>query len=296
MSVVSVNELTNPRAWKTRDGRGYTRVYKVILDDPTDGAAVARTADDGSTAVPDIGDAYPSDSSADVVRVDPMETGSRLIFDVRVDYETPGARGPGDDERSDDPLSDPVKVSWGSWTETRAVIKDRDGNPIVNSANFWFDPPVEETFHHPMVTITRNVSSYDPDDADEYIDTVNADSLTIAGLTVAAGTAKLVRWDADNNERNGTEYFTETYEVWFKPGGWARELLDQGYYEIVDGEPQPYSDARGDNTLTLMRLDGSGNFLAPTASLTSSVFGSFDILEEKHFSALNLPTTADGDR
>ena len=286
MAVVSVNEINDgERAVKTRSGWEYTRVFKVVLDDPTDGPRAAALADDGSTAVPSINDAHPDDANALAHRIDPQKVSdTRLIFNVAVDYKTQfGAELP----ITENPLDEDPTIAWGRWTRTIAVDKDKDGTAVLNSARDPFDPPAEDDEYELEVTITRNEASFTPATAREYLNSVNSSSTTIAGYSADAREAKLVEFGGASAERHGTSYYVVTYKIQFKEDLWDLSLLDQGLY-YLDGTHKRRIKLDGEDAEQPQRLNGSGAALDEDAAAAASVFRTFRRRKEKSFASLNL--------
>ena len=258
------------------------------LDDPTDKPYTARTADDGSVAIPDYGDGYPGDAAAKARNITArLETEDRLTYVVSVTYETPGAQGPGQEPETD-PLADDPKITWGFDSEEEVAAKDKDGEAIKNSAKDSFDPPIVKRAYYPICTITRNEATFDPADADDFVNSVNNAGITIAGLTAAARKALMLDIACgEKSERNGTTFYPITFLIRFDRNTWDRDILDQGYNYIDAGEKKRIT-IQGQPCDTPQRLDGSGGIRAHAAA---DVFLTFRETDELDWSALNLPET-----
>ena len=284
MAVVSVQERTRgERAWKDLNGRHYVRTYLVIVDDAADGPATVMDADDGSTAIPELGDAHPNNAYARARSVTPeqVKAEDRLKWLCRVSYDTTTRKPP-----KENPLREDPEISWGQITRTLAIVKDKDGVAILNSAYNPYDPPFEDEVHDLAVTIVRNVKTFTPSTADSYVDSVNSDSTTIAGLAVSARQAKLVQWTAVSGERNGIDFWRETYVIEFRAATWDLELLDHGLYYISGTDRLPILDDEKNPLTEPQRLDGSGGVLTPPTA--NSVFNTHRARDEKVFGSLGL--------
>ena len=302
MAVVSVHEIPEQaRASGSRLSKKYSRTFAVQLDSVVRGEIVALTADDGTLAIPIYGAYHPNNVYAYVVNKasDPGE--GRLIWMVRVDYETPQRES--NYEEDADPLDDPVDINWTFTARTEVADKDKDGVAILNSAQDWFDPPLEQEVHDLAVTITRNDAVYVPLVAHNYVDSVNSDALTIAGLAITARQAKLVELSGNKAERNGVVYWVVTYRIEFRAATWDRNVLDQGLnYLDGAGKKQPCMESKTEKVTEPVRLNGSGGYLTvPGAeektaaqSVWSADYGKFRIYQEKSFGTLGLPTTVLG--
>lgn len=300
MSVVASNELTSPRSGSRKGSYNEVKIWKVEVDDPTDGARVARLATDAlPDPVPVRGDTHPDNARifVDTVSAEPMGD-SRLWYLVTAEYKTRerDGGGGGGGERDDNPLNDKVRVRWSSWSET-AVLEWTTAHPreaILNSAKVPFDPPLEQEDFYPQVQIVRNEPYYNPSKADGYRNSVNSGSGTIAGLPVVARQAHLIEFSGDNAERLGIDYYVVTYTIQFKitdrsgqATNWDREVLDQGYY-YLDGTIWRKCTVEGEETGRIRRLDGSGGVLDDDAPASAAVFGSFPSYKQRNFDDLNL--------
>jgi hypothetical protein len=71
--------------------------------------------------------------------------------------------------------SDVVDIAWDTEEIREALRVDEDGRPILNSAGFPFDPPVEGIWHCETLTIVRNQITYDRDLCRRLRGSVNTD-------------------------------------------------------------------------------------------------------------------------
>jgi len=185
------------------------------------------------------------------------------------------------------------EVNWGSEQFDEVVEKDRAGTAITNSAGDPFDPPLTETRSRSLLTLSRNEATWDPDWPETYENSVNDASITICGKTAAAGTALIRSLGAVYAEANGYEYWRVTYAIAFKSDGWAREVLDAGYYRAKKaGETErPRIERDGMAVTEPARLDGSGEKLDDDSA---SVFLSFNTKNAKDWTLFSLPTAVAG--
>lgn len=302
MSVSSVTEVKRS-GYEASDGYHLTRTYQVTFSSGhtlTDCHFDCFSADDGSTSIPNYGSLHPQTSYARVARVEPKETNSRLIWNVEVAYDE-------DRDRTSSPTSEPADLRFGVRTERVVIWQDKDGNPIVNSAGQWFDPPIVKDVHYLTLAVVRNVTSYDPELAQDYMDTVNSDTVVIAGLTLSEGQARLDEWTASSEEARGISYYREQIRLSFD-ADWDDNILDLGTKAInADGQLSTIYEKQtasgvvyelassgggsgGRPVQEPVKLDGSGNIY--TAGLTSAagVFLTFESYPERDFWRLDLPT------
>ena len=245
MAVVSVKEAFEDRRSSTRRGvTTHTRSYYVVCNNFTDGPAVARTADDGTTAIPSSGDTFPGDSAAYARRIDAEpHDGQPDMFIVRVEYTDEAPSGGGGFEPN--PLLRPPAIRWGGTSRTEAYFKDVDDKAVVNSAGVGFDEMLVRETGDMVVTITRNQSTFDVDQAIEYLHVTNSDSFTVDGWTIAAEHAKMGPIQADKHIEGGIEYYQVQYPIKLMRGAFDDKLLDVGYDERTPtplanaGDPRP---------------------------------------------------------
>lgn len=248
-----------------------TRVFRVVVNSATDGPRAARLA----SGIPAYYSAHNADPAALAVNIDPGEAtteGDRLVYTVRVDYETPTLTG----GVADSPWDDPVKVHFGFQAINRVIVVDRAGVPITNSAVDQFDPPPTRDFRMQTVQIVRNESSFDPDAAEYYIDIVNSDTVTIAGKTVAPYAALMMDLNGERDVRNGVSFYRVTYDILFALPSWKYPipanaaaaggthwlvLLDQGFNYLDDDAKWQRVSVGGAPAEVPAKLNGSGGRL-----------------------------------
>ena len=292
MAVVSVEEKQGGGS-KDGKGRHYLRRFLVTLDAAPDAEIAALDADDGSTAVPNYGDTHPNNAYARCMNVSVSPTDSRMVWTVEARYDTVWS----EINWTEDPLDEDPDVNWGVVERVEALHHDKDGDPLLNSANDWFDPPLEQPRYDLAVTIMRNEApaAYAPGDTYDYVGTVNSDSTTIAGLAVTARQAKLVEYSANRQERNGVDFWRVTYRIEFRADtatttGWDREVLDQGINElfVLDGTKMRITGSDGEPVQEPVNLDGDGVALAWDHAPGDCVFLIFQTYPQKAFGALGL--------
>ena len=178
-------------------GRKAKRTFIVRYDATTPPASVAaaETADDGTTAIPAVGDGLPGDTTRTVTNVSAKprdDTG--LLFDVEVEYETPELG-----TFEEDPLTVPVDYDWDFGVGQKTYFKDEttpDPKYVTNSFGDPFDKLLQRDVGEIQVTITDNIdaSAWDPVLAAEYLSpatATNAAPMTIDGISISAGQARI---------------------------------------------------------------------------------------------------------
>ena len=295
MSVISVNEISQGRRLQddVEEDSG-RREFIVIMDDVNDGPDVARTADDGNTAIPSLRDPHPNNSGILVARIDPQPTDSRLIWKVVVDYS-------GSPDifiiNPTDPTDAPWQISWGFENEEENIVKTRTttgsgtwdtnaGEPIDNSLGKPFADPLRENKARLVCTLVKNKSSFNVSQAVDYMNTMNDAPVTIAGYTAAKWEAKLTEYSGQKTWQGDTFYWVVQYRVLFDRDTFIRELMNTGWKKLVGGKEQDItSDGDGSGAIEPARLD------ANSAVTDTAYYWRFGTLLAKNFSSLGLPTT-----
>ncbi len=247
----------------------YTRRFQVISS-PCETLLNARTARDAA-GVPVLGSPFPADPFSLAVSKDvTSEPESPNVWYVTVEYSREG-----------NPLLDPWQIDWDFTTFTVAATKDKDGNRLKNSAGDPFDPAIEVSERTFTLTISRNVAVWSLARAIEYSNSVNADSIVIAGQTFGPRRLKIAGWKASAFEYLGQRYWRESLVVEHNPKTWDVEVLDAGYR---DKNHNQFS-FQGALTNTVQPLGEDGLFLNPGAAVR---YKTFRVYNELDFCILHL--------
>lgn len=234
-------------------------LYRVQTGDINDGPDVACRA----AGLPSIGSAHPSvpgmictDISADPLGDDGFN------FLVTVEWGTQSSSGVTGGVTN--PLSQPAIYTYGFAVSTEPVYIDKFGNPITNSAGETYDPPVEIEVYDAVVTVEKNIPSFDAGLAKYMVGGVNV--ATWYGCPPR--TARINNVEASQEREDTVDYWKVRAEIQLREDTWDIWIIDQGYQEIrtVNGETKVYlildDQGRPKNTPTL--LDGSGGKLIPS--------------------------------
>ena len=180
-----------------------------------------------------------------------------------------------------------IRRRWFFSANQEEVDQDINGMPIINSSGEYFETPISRTFNDLACQFTYRVVNYNPIFAASFMDKVNADMF----LGFNPGIAKLVAFDGDESEAEDGYNWTVTIEIHFRPDGWARRILDQGYREnlgpAADGFPIIVNITDDDDNpiRSPQLLDGQGMKKIENAPATWLYF---DVLNSANFNALNL--------
>lgn len=253
---MAVTEVTIIREEYAQEGNKYNavRVYQVKVSDINDDVIDALYADDGTTAVDDVGDTWGAtkakSKSATAFNED------QLTYEVTVEYSSevdPGWVFP------ENPLSMPNQYSYSGENITEPYFRDVAGDPVVNSAGDDYAELPQRERNYRTITITRNAATYDDATASAYIERINSGSVSINAVSYAARKLRISNYDATGpHEQNGVEYWTETIVVKVRPEGWDDKLEDRGLNELASGKLKPILDAKHEAIVAPYPLDGMG--------------------------------------
>jgi len=113
-------------------------------------------------------------------------------------------------------------------TYTEDVEKDRDGKPVVNSANQQFNEPVERDVSRMVLTVEKNFSS-----VQAIINLNRAHALTVnAGNFYGAGSGECLCRPIQCSRRQveeGVQFWTATFRIEFNPDTWTKTVLNCGF-------------------------------------------------------------------
>ena len=309
MSVIACDEMGNRRtaSLDSKGARKYTRIFKVITDDPCTTAGDVGNADctgSGGDAIPLLFTTFVvpnkvdrstsfSDVGARVVEIRPREDGENpYVWEVEVNYDS----NCGDEDLGlENPLLRAPVIEW-DWEEIEAPLtQDLDGNSILNSAYCPFNPPPTYPTAFPMLKIERNEPVWDDATWEANADfayTVNLD--TFYGFY--PGQARMKPIKAVPQTENNQDFYRVTYIIQFRTPingdvgtAWHFKPLDQGVLQLnTDGTKivPIRDDTSGAYVTSPKLLNGLGRVLDPTIS--SPVFLDFEIYEGAFFGALNL--------
>lgn len=283
----TVEELAREQgSTKTLSGFVPIRVWQVELDSHIDGAQAAIEAVTADTTLgSDIGDAHPLNTFVFLGELTAQPTDSREVWRVIGTYKKTTF-----DENAANPLEQPSQISWGSNAYIEPVVKDIDGNAVVNSAGQPFDPPLTEERRTLVATVTYNRENWDPTIALDFENTVNVPATTIGQVNVGERQARIMEIGSDQDTFEDIVYHKVTIRVEMRPLVWDREVLDQGIFGLDgSGNLVRLATDDGEEVTEPLLLNGSGEKLDPQTS--TPVFLTFKTKFEKDFAVLDLEVT-----
>lgn len=289
MAILSVWEIPGDEdSQDEQTARQSSRKFRVICDVTGHSPLEIRLA----AGIPRVFDICPWDIGQFCVNsVARRDTENPFVWTVDIRYRTVSLNGTQPDQREEDPTERPAEIRVSSESYQKALIYDRDGYAIVNSAGDPFDPPPEIDERRAVITITKNRPSYSLTTQEEYDGSVNSDTY----LGFDPGTLR-IDLSADTGYENGVYFWKVTANVKInrkvpRPpppfptgddfGGWALEVYDAGY-RTSDGSHI---------------MDGKGNAVTSPAFLDEGLEMSpgddptvlrFEVYREKAFADLEL--------
>lgn len=170
-----------------------------------------------------------------------------------------------------DPTNQPLRYRLQSVNTPEIVYEDVDGNPIVNAAGDYYDPPIERDFPRWTFSVKRNENSPNLATLGPYANRTN--EATWNGFppkTVKISPLNLPEQEYSQYTGNLYSAMEYVFEVNFDT--WTRAILNQGYRQlnsagvlvnIVTAEGTPVSspvmlDESGHAILTPDYLDTTG--------------------------------------
>ncbi|HEV7281058.1 MAG TPA: hypothetical protein VGN57_12710 [Pirellulaceae bacterium] len=292
MSVYKADALSSSGGG-TRNKREYTTVWRVYTNDIND---QAQTVCD-SVYLPAYGAPYSfgydfysystlTDKSADLED----EESSFKVWLVTCKYSTEEKEKCSEDT-IENPLQEPPKVSYGKQNITEAVQKDKNDKPILNKAGEPFEQAVERTLSLRTISITRNESSFDEENAADFENTVNSSS--IWGKEKGTVLCESITAEGPNYYGSCLKYWTVTYEFVVKKDGWKRKILNAGFKHFESASSDELVIAKdGDDEVTkpvLLKEDGTRQKEKDEDGVLIPHYLEFEIEEERPFSSLGLP-------
>lgn len=157
-----------------------------------------------------------------------------------------------------EPTDQPLRVRMVPVNTPQIVYEDVDGNPIVNSAGDYYDPPIERDYPRWTLTIVRNETSPSPATIGVYANRTNesdwngfpAKTVKLSPMTIP---------EAKFSQFSGAAYWEMEYTFEINFDTWTKVVLNQGYRQLAaDGTLEPILVA-GTPASTPVMLDENGH-------------------------------------
>lgn len=247
--------------WNQRDGDvnvngavRYRRIFRVRVANVLTTAATIRSL----TGIPRLFDPYPGEAYARVQSIQPRNINDDPHFwEVIVNYSS--------EVLDKIPWFRPFEIKRTTQIYQKAIERTqifplRKRRAIVNSTGDQFDPPLEIDDCRQVLSITRNVQTYDADAIIALLNTTNATPLFGSG----EDEYKFSSFGEERLFEKPYLYYKLSCEFHFSRDGWKRKVLDRGYreYHLLDPEPVAIRDpSTGLPVSQPVLLDGHGQKL-----------------------------------
>jgi len=281
MAYILLQEFEGPDASEDNSGvKTTSRVFRVQYEDGTRAIVALNEAD-----IPSRGTTHPDDINLKLItKAVTAISDDKRIFEVTCQYSTVTTAS----EFTENPLKRDPEVTWGFFETSEVVVSDNEGNAIQASSTEPYQTALMENVENLELTIVRNEKTFDPDRALEFQGTVNEKKVTIAGKISQPRQALLVQYTGSKQKENEIDYWSVTYRIRFKEDTWDKQILDQGFNELIAGTVTPILDTTQQKIQEPVKLDGNGRVLAQGET---PVFNSFRIKYETDFKLLGLFTS-----
>lgn len=273
------------RSWEVNGSKRITslkRPYIVKLDGGlplgTDGELASLPG------VPAIGSTHPTHTDLRVVGYSVREQAgaSKNVLEVEVSYEAPeSAEQQQQEQEQGSPVYACEKWGWDDGTEQRDVIIDKDGKPVLNSAQDPFDQAVRAEIYAPVFTKVMKFKQRQSG-ALAYNCIINGQSVTVGGVSFAARTLlckvteERIFGDPDFNYRYSVKLKFKTNKQKIEQAeeeteiGWDAAVVDAGMrqWNETSGEKEliKFIDHETKKVMSVTSpalLDGNGGQLVP---------------------------------
>lgn len=236
MAVVHVKEVTNRDTSRDVNSRKrYTRTFQVLTDTTTDGAK--QVLED--PLIPAYGDTWEevdagavvTDTDTDAFCVEKRATQNDADnfqnWMVTCEYVGVG-----------DPTLEPAQVSFSNDRYQETTQRDVEDEWFRNSAEDFYESGFTRDRTRLVLHLVKNVLSFDPLNALQYVDTLNELPSFVARFPpgFAAQLCKLdsltaeAVWYPDNSD---IQYWRRTAQISIDARGWEVNVLDAGFHAIV---------------------------------------------------------------
>lgn len=289
MSIIFAKEETRGSRGSQLDifgGGDLERVFNVVTDDVTNDQLFLAQ----SGQFPSLGGIHPSHPFATCRGVDYSRRG-KMIWEVTASYSTrPENTQEREKRENPNPLSRIAEFEWESTQYNIAVVKDRDGKGVVNSAGDYPDPPPEDWDVRWLCHIEANILSF-PNDWFGLAGAVNEAAIVVDGRAVSAEQARIVNMRRSKKRQESfvdhyvltytLEIRYETHDLVFPDMGFR--IIDNGEQKEIVIKDQNDNDAKPSSPVL---LDGNGQVLANPDDPNNTVFMTYHVARVRSFAGL----------
>lgn len=286
----------------------FSRKFLVEVNSKEDGPQVVLS----HPYIPKIGDTYAAgyDSMAQAICINreaKCSGDSPMIWEVECEFSSETTSVDIGSSDAENPFTAPVLVNYDMAQFTKVAEKGRfipynakgvlfpyekgeDDAPILNSAFQKFDPPPEMDDSRPVLSLTKNFSSFDFYSLAQYRDAINSDEF----YGCPPRTLKIAKINANRETTIAAgvpiTYFRVSVEFHFNPDDWSLKLLDQGLMEFNDAEDGVVNitDDNGEPIAQAVNLDGFGHKGTPVDGVVPDFYRVYFTYRSLPFSSLGF--------
>lgn len=232
MAIISVNLVRGSRTSDfSKEGGTAVREYQVISDGNDNELTIPL-----AIGLPTYGTPHPTNGSftCKTLSVREVDPESKKLWVATATFDQQPLDNKNENNPTRNPLLERGTFRIASSGREEQMEEDADGNAILTTAN------------EPIRGVTKEVNDF------TMIVTKNLATLPFAALAAAAkqatnsaiffdaaiGTARLSRIDGDLLwHPTCGDYFATTWEFAVRDGGWDKEVLNEGFFELNDENP-----------------------------------------------------------
>ena len=247
---------------RTRQEATARRIWLV----ESDGGPITPAQAEAAAGLPALGDPHPDYPARKCATIDAKPADgdeTREGWAVEATYSDRA-------EATVHPIFLPDKISWSSSEGAEPYFYDESPTPVpaANSAGEPLDPHPERLNISWEATVERAVASYSPSAAAHYAGSVNSDTFTLDGATIAPRQALLAAIDCGPyvSDDSGV-YRTLRFRIRLAPQTWDQRYADRGFKQLASsGGLEDIPEAEdGPKVESSWPLDGQGRALpSPT--------------------------------
>jgi len=272
-------------------------VYNVTFTTNGETAIDALSADDGVTAIPDTGDAHPSDATLTVSKKSATRQGNSPFFIVDIQYTSNSTTTSGDAGTT--PLSRPTRWNEDPRGGSVEIDTQSDGKVLINSAKQTLTTTIP--YSDKNLTATRNVAARI--DYDAFFNKVNNAVFEGYAAKRVLLTGVSQTFTEETYDGEVIQYYVLRYNFQLliprtaaDPNTWEQRILDQGNVELKSSKQEVIKDRLHSVMTSFTKLDGSGARLTPGSAAfflnnnpaAPTTNGKCDVFQTADFSLLGL--------
>ena len=168
---------------------------------------------------------------------------------------------------NENPLFDRPIITWKASIESKAIYKDRDDKPILNSAG---DPVIDTRDENPLGASVKSNVAFLPEWVLTYRNATNDAEFSLGGLVIAANVARITfpsGFISEPKDRNGIKYYEFTYDLEFDEqdkhygtpiNAGFREKVDKFFGDGVNDFMRNITNTDGTEVSDVVPLDENG--------------------------------------